>query len=101
MIKIINKKGITADVFFAAIKSTFKDFINDKLKTNLEFEFSKVEDTIIVSQPALKDKANYSITFSGDEVWVTGIDESYDVPLFEEQLIVFVHIAVDQSLPAS
>jgi hypothetical protein len=95
MIKIQNTKGIDADIFYAAIKSTFTDFINDDLKTKLVFEFTKMEDTIIVSQPAIKDKVDYTITFTGNEILVSKAVNSYEIPLFEERLIAFVHIAAD------
>jgi len=95
MIKIQNTKGINAAIFFATIKSTFTDFINDDLKTKLVFEFSKMEDTILVTQPAIKEKADYTITFIENEIIVSKADQSYDVPLFEERLIAFIHIAVD------
>lgn len=95
MIKIHNNKGIDAAVFFATIKSTFTDFINDDLKTQLAFEFTKIEDTILVSQPAIKENSDYTITFVGNEVIVTKADHSYEVPLFDEKLVAFVHITVD------
>jgi hypothetical protein len=95
MIKIHNTKGITPAVFYAAIKSTFTDFINDDLKVKLEFEFTQMEDTILISQPALKEKSVYTVTFTGDEVLVTRSVQTYDVPAFEERLIAFIHITVD------
>lgn len=95
MIKIHNTKGINAGIFFATIKSTFTDFINDDLKTKLVFEFTQVEDTVLVNQPAIKEKGDYSITFIENEVLVAKADQSYDVPLFEERLIAFIHIAVE------
>jgi len=97
MIKIQNTKGINAAIFFAAIKSTFTDFINDDLKTKLVFEFTKTEDTVVVNQPAIKEKGDYTITFVENEVLVIKADQSYHVPLFEERLIAFIHIAVDQA----
>ena len=95
MIKIQNKKGITAAIFFAAIKTTFTDFINDDLKTKLVFEFTKVDDTILITQPAIKEKADYAVTFVDNEVLVTKADQSDLVPLFEERLNAFIHIVVD------
>jgi len=95
MIKIHNSKGISASVFFAAIKSTFTDFINDDLTLKLEFEFTQLEDTILISQPALKEKSVYTVTFAGDDVLVNKSAQTYEVPLFEERLIAFIHITVD------
>jgi len=95
MITIQNPKKITSNIFFATAKSTFSDFINDYLHTKLVFEFTHVADTVIISQPAIKDKGNYSITFAGQEVLIDKTDVAYDLPLFEERLIAFVHVVVD------
>ncbi|WP_442588816.1 hypothetical protein ACSBL2_22535 [Pedobacter sp. AW31-3R] len=95
MITIPNNKGVTADIFYATAKSTFTDYMNLGLKSNQTFEFTNIEDTIIIRQPDISEYDLYTLIFTDTAIILSKNEQVFQVPLFEERLIAFIHIAVD------
>lgn len=94
MTTIKKVQPVNAEKLFDLLKTSFADYINAKLDSNLSIEFVHVYDEINVLFPEVIDGPALNITITDDDfkVDVLATDSDYNTALLEKHLIDFLEI---------
>ncbi|MET4141712.1 MULTISPECIES: hypothetical protein [Pedobacter] len=91
---IKNIHPLSAEVLFDLLKKEFPDYINAKLDSMLNIDFTHVYHEINVLFPEVITGTALTITVSDQEITISDNAASYEfnATLLEEQLIAFIKI---------
>ncbi|WEK20892.1 MAG: hypothetical protein P0Y49_07050 [Candidatus Pedobacter colombiensis] len=90
---IKNNKTLSAEALYHILKKEFADFVNSKLRSNLDIEYEHVYDVINILFPEIIAGIPFTITVNEDELAISNNagESEYNTIVLEENLLEFLN----------